>query len=94
HASEAGDVVRLVIARDGDEVVLSVVDEGVGMDEGTLARIFDPFFTTKDVGEGSGLGLSVTFGIVAEAGGTLDASSELGRGSTFVVRLPPAKEEA
>jgi signal transduction histidine kinase len=58
------------------------------MSEETLARVFEPFFTTKQVGEGTGLGLSVAYGIVHDAGGHIDATSELGNGSTFTVILP------
>ena len=63
-------------------------DTGVGISEDLRARIFDPFFTTKPVGEGTGLGLSVAYGIVADHRGGIDVSSELGRGSVSTVWLP------
>jgi two-component system NtrC family sensor kinase len=94
HASHEGQRVELAVAREGDEAVVEVRDQGVGMDEATLARVFDPFFTTKDVGEGTGLGLSVAYGIVQDAGGSLSATSAPGAGSCFVVRLPVSTRSA
>jgi two-component system, NtrC family, sensor kinase len=67
---------------------LRVTDDGHGMDEQTKARIFEPFFTTKDVGQGTGLGLSVAHGIVLENGGNITVTSQAGHGSTFSVFLP------
>ncbi len=67
---------------------ITVEDEGTGIAEADLPRIFDPFFTTKDVGEGTGLGLSVSYGIVQDHGGSIEVASQPGRGSSFVVLLP------
>ena len=68
--------------------VLSVSDEGTGIRPEDVPRVFDPFFTTKGVGEGTGLGLSVAYGIVADHGGRVSVSTEWGRGSRFDVILP------
>lgn len=67
---------------------LSVSDRGEGIDPAHLREVFDPFFTTKEVGEGSGLGLSIVYGIVRDHEGWIDVSSEPGRGSRFSVYLP------
>jgi PAS domain S-box-containing protein len=71
-----------------DYVVLSVEDDGHGMDEATLGRIFEPFFTTKGVGHGTGLGLAMAYGIVRQSEGAITAESRHGRGSVFRVYLP------
>jgi len=71
-------------------VRLTVADNGIGMDEATLARVFEPFFTTKPVGAGSGLGLSMVYGIVQQSGGRVSITSTPGVGTTVVVDLPSA----
>ena len=85
---------RDVAAERGDSahalVCLEVEDQGVGIAPETLPKIFDPFFTTKDVGEGTGLGLSVSYGIVSDHGGRIQVTSVIGSGSRFSVYLPLA----
>jgi signal transduction histidine kinase len=75
---------------DGDYLAISVNDTGVGMSRETRARAFEPFFTTRPVGQGSGLGLSMVFGMTRQSGGTVDIESTLGRGTTVTIYLPAA----
>jgi len=82
---------RLVITTrvEGGAAVLEVADNGPGMDEATRRRVFEPFFTTKEVGQGTGLGLSVSYFIITtNHGGTFTVDSRPGQGSRFVIRLP------
>jgi two-component system cell cycle sensor histidine kinase/response regulator CckA len=86
--------IELEEASDGPRCILvSVADTGTGMPADVLKRIFDPFFTTKPLGAGTGLGLAVCRGLVADMGGTIGATSTPGKGSRFVVRLPVALAE-
>jgi PAS domain S-box-containing protein len=75
-------------------VTVAVIDDGEGIAPDDLPRVFEPFYTTKATGSGSGLGLAVCHGIVSGLGGALRVTSERGKGSTFVVELPPATAPA
>jgi len=72
----------------GQSIRIEIEDSGVGMNQETLERIFDPFFTTRRPGHGTGLGLSVAYGVIKEHGGRIWASSEIGQGSTIHIELP------
>jgi two-component system NtrC family sensor kinase len=74
------------MSRDGTQIVIAFADTGVGIPKENIPKLFDPFFTTKSLG--TGLGLAVSYGIVRQRGGTIEVRSEVGRGSTFTVRLP------
>ncbi len=76
---------------EGADVWVEVEDNGSGIAKENLARIFDPFFTTKAVGQGTGLGLSLAYGIVKKHGGRIDVDSEVGRGSRFRVTIPATR---
>ncbi|WP_243439638.1 PAS domain-containing sensor histidine kinase [Fundidesulfovibrio soli] len=81
--------ITLRTAHENDAARIEVEDNGSGMDEATRRKVFEPFFTTKPVGEGTGLGLSVSYFIItSNHGGTLDVTSTPGQGSRFTIRLP------
>jgi signal transduction histidine kinase len=80
--------VILTTRRVGDSVELQVSDNGCGISADIRDKIFDPFFTTKPPGQGTGLGLSICHGIVADHGGSLSVETEVGKGTTFVMKLP------
>ncbi len=75
----------------GKYIVMSIEDEGIGMTQGIVNKIFDPFFTTKVVGKGTGMGLSVVYGIVKKHNGWINVYSEPGQGTAFKVYLPALK---
>jgi two-component system cell cycle sensor histidine kinase/response regulator CckA len=87
-AMRSGGRLTIVTERRHDVVVLRAVDTGAGMTDHTRGRVFDPFFTTKALGEGTGLGLTTVYGIVASAGGDVTVDSEPGQGTTFTISLP------
>ena len=93
NAAEAmdGEGELTVVTRtvNGDEFIeVDFTDTGRGIPRENLEKIFDPFFTTKEVGRGTGLGLAVSFGIIAKHQGTIEVESSSGKGTTFIVRLP------
>ncbi len=90
-AVENGGRIEIAAGREGqDEIMIRVTDDGCGMSEAQRARIFEPFYTTKRGRGGVGLGLSITYSLVTELGGTLSVESELDEGASFLIRLPVA----
>ncbi|OOZ38693.1 hypothetical protein BOW53_14685 [Solemya pervernicosa gill symbiont] len=88
HAIEKQGTITIRTRVDRDSVIIEVSDDGCGIPEDIQHRIFDPFYTTKQVGEGTGLGLSLSYGIIQNHNGDLSVESEPGKGTTFTIRLP------
>lgn len=84
-------IITTVYDADGNQVQIHVKDDGYGIAKENLNRIFDPFFTTKPTGEGTGLGLAVSYGIINSHGGHIEVSSEAGQGTEFIITLPFTK---
>jgi two-component system, NtrC family, sensor kinase len=82
-----GKVVVLTRAR-AEAVEIEVVDDDCGIDPAIQGKVFDPFFTTKPVGQGTGLGISMSYGIIKDHGGSIDFESEPGRGTRFTLVVP------
>jgi signal transduction histidine kinase len=87
--SETKGVITVQTRREGNFVEIRVSDTGTGIPEASRPKIFEPFFTTKEVGKGTGQGLTMVYGsVVKRHGGTVTFETEVGRGTTFIVRLP------
>ena len=88
----AGLLTLSITCRDAETVTVQVTDTGTGMPPEVLEKIFDPFFTTKSTGQGTGLGLSVVYGIVSKHKGYIEVASTAGYGTTFSVTFPRLHE--
>ncbi len=89
HAIDGDGTISITLqAANAEFVEIRIQDTGCGIPEEIRERIFEPFFTTKPVGSGTGLGLSVSYGIINKHHGTISVTSEVGKGSEFVIRLP------
>ncbi len=85
HPGELSQVILILLV---NAITITVTDNGKGINEQDLLKLFDPFFSTKDIGKGTGLGLSTAQGIVDKHGGSLQVESELGLGTTFIIKQP------
>ncbi len=88
HAMPSGGAITVASRHEHDFAWVDFTDTGSGMEPETVRRIFEPFFTTKPDGKGTGLGLSIVQGIIENHGGTISVTSEVGRGTTFTLKLP------
>jgi signal transduction histidine kinase len=89
--ADAARHIRIRSFKDADRVVAEVSDSGVGMSKDVQNKLFEPFFTTKPVGKGTGLGTSISYGIVRGYDGTIDIESQPGKGATFRLTFPQAR---
>ncbi len=92
--TEADNLILVRSSRSDDYIKIEFEDTGSGIPEENLNKIFEPFFTTKKVGKGTGLGLSVSYGIIKNFNGLINVNSEIGKGSTFTVKLPIENTES
>ena len=88
HAIEQRGQIVISTRADDEHAYIEISDTGKGIPEENLARVFEPFFTTKAIGKGTGLGLSISYGIIKKHNGEIDVRSELGVGTTFLIKLP------
>jgi signal transduction histidine kinase len=93
QAMPEGGTLHITTRTVGSELQVIFADTGTGIPPESIQNIFDPFFTTKEVGEGTGLGLSVSYGIVKAHGGDIEVESQVGKGTTFIIKLPLDKSE-
>jgi CheY-like chemotaxis protein len=90
----SGGSLTVRVGQRDSHALVEVQDTGIGMSPDVQARIFEPFFTTKERGKGTGLGLAMSYGIVHQAGGTIDVETAPGEGTTFRVQLPLAPADS
>jgi two-component system NtrC family sensor kinase len=88
YDNNAGGEITITTSHDERNVFIRIKDNGIGMDEDTLKKLFEPFFTTKDVGEGTGLGMSIAYNIIKKHFGTINVSSIQGEGTEFTLQIP------
>jgi signal transduction histidine kinase len=88
QAMPDGGILTVKSYVENNSIRIDISDTGVGISEENMQKIFDPFFTTKKVGEGTGLGLSVSYGIIKQHHGQILVDSKLGSGSMFTIKLP------
>jgi PAS domain S-box-containing protein len=88
QAIEKRGEIRISTRADNGSVEVRIRDTGVGIPKENISKIFDPFFTTKEVGKGTGLGMNIVYNIIKKHNGTIDVESEVGKGTTFIIKIP------
>ncbi|MBI3815213.1 MAG: PAS domain S-box protein [Nitrospinae bacterium] len=88
QAMPEGGTLLINSREEADNLLVTISDTGMGIPQENMSKIFDPFFTTKDVGMGTGLGLSVSYGIIEKLGGRIEVQSEVNKGTTFTIAIP------
>ena len=88
---KTGGIITLGAKRTGNDIIVTVSDNGPGIADANLARVFDPFYTTKPIGKGTGLGLSICYGIINKIGGDINVRSTKGEGAEFEIRFSAAQ---
>jgi len=84
--------VDISVDKNKEAVIIKIIDNGIGISKDNLNKIFDPFFTTKEIGKGTGVGLSIVYGIILEHKGSIICKSELNKGTSFIIKLPVEKQ--
>lgn len=92
HAMKNGGTLEVKGRQEDSAVIMEVIDDGCGIEPENISKIFDPFFTTKPTGEGTGLGLWLTYEIIRNYNGEISVESEAGKGSRFIMRFPANKD--
>ncbi|WP_236896081.1 ATP-binding protein [Clostridium beijerinckii] len=85
---ENNGLIVIRVFDDNKEIIIEFCDNGCGMTKDTISRIFEPFFTTKPMGQGTGLGMSISYGIIEKHNGSIDVESKVGEGSTITIHIP------
>ena len=88
YGDNPGGILTISTANKANAIQVKIKDNGTGMDESTKKKVFEPFFTTKEVGEGTGLGMSIAYNIIKKHDGNITINSEPGVGTEFILELP------
>lgn len=88
HKNDGNGIIRISVKAENDHVIIEMGDNGCGIDKNNLTKVFDPFFTTKDVGEGTGLGMSIAYNTIKKHNGNIELFSEVGKGTLIKMTLP------